>query len=64
MFFNKSNGTRDSENCRYKDTLSLLFSSISQLGLLQLLRGDDHLVENFFLVCQIYCLWQITQVAT
>ena len=39
----------NSEKCRDKATLSLLFSSISQLGLFQLLRCDDHLVEKFVL---------------
>jgi len=38
---------RNSENCRNKATLSLLFSSISQLRLFQLLRCDDHLMEVF-----------------
>ena len=38
--------------------------SINFTGLFQLLRYDDRLLENLFLVWPTYCSWQITQVAT
>jgi len=39
-------------------TSSSLFLSFLQSGPFQLLRCDDHLLENAFLVWQIYCSWQ------